>query len=259
MVVKFHHISTREKYQDVTDCTNYPYYIEDSCVLLQRRKERKNTMAQQTELAIQSRETTGKAVKQLRRSGIIPANIYGHKEASQAVQLSAAEFDALRRARKTTSIITLRMDGAAPQTVLVRHVQRHPVTSKIQHIDFFRVSLTERIGVRVALHLVGEAPAVKSANGVLLHLLDTLEIECAAQDIIDSIEVDVTSLAAIDDTLYAKNVQLPADYKLLTDPEEPIAKVAGTRAEVEEKAEEAAPAEAAAAPAETASASAQEE
>jgi len=211
-------------------------------------------MAQQTELAIQRRTTTGKAVKQLRRAGVIPANIYGHKEESQAVQLKETDFETLRRLHKATGMIALRQDGAPLQTALVRRVQRHPVSGKIEHIDFFRVGLTERITVRVALHLVGEAPAVKSANGVLLHLLDALEIECAAQDIIDFLEINVTSLTEIDDTLYAKDVQLPANYKLLTDPEEPIAKVAGTRAEVEEKAaEEAAPAEAAPAPAEQSS------
>lgn len=209
-------------------------------------------MTQQAELAIQLREKTGKAVQQLRRSGVVPANIYGHKEASQAVQLNAIDFEALRRARKTTGLIALRMDGAALQTVLVRHVQRHPLTDKIQHIDFFRVSLTERIELRVSLHFTGEAPAVKNEGGVLLHLLDALVVECAAQDIVDFLDVDVSSLAEIDATLYAKDVQLPANYKLITDPEEPITKVAGTRAEVEEKAEEAAAAETAAAPAEAA-------
>jgi large subunit ribosomal protein L25 len=217
-------------------------------------------MAQQAELAIQRREKMGKAVKYLRRDGMIPANIYGHMEASLAVQLNAADFDTLRRAHKATGIIALRMDGAAPQTALVRHVQRHPVTGKIQHIDFFRVSLTERIELKVALRFTGEAPAVKSAGGVLLHLLDALEVECMAQDIIDSIEVDVSSLAEIDATIYAKDLQLPANYKLITDAEEPVAKVAATRAEVVEKAaEEAAPAEAAAAPAEAPAESAQEE
>lgn len=216
----------------------------------------------QTELSVQRREKMGKAVRQLRRDGLIPANIFGHKEASLAVQLSALDFEALRREHKTTGILALRMDGVAPQTALVRHVQRHPVTGKIEHIDFFRVGMTDRIEVRVALHFTGEAPAVKVEGGVLLHLLDAISVECAAQDIVDSIDVDVTSLAEIDDTIYAKDVQLPANYKLLTDPEEPIAKVAATRAEIEEKVaeEEAAPAaEAPAAPAEESSTAAKEE
>src|SRR5437868_6321787 len=109
-------------------------------------KERCSVMAQQTELTVSKREVTGKATKHLRKAGIIPANIYGHHEASEAVQLEALAFDALRRAHKITGIISLRMDGSGgTQTALVRHIQRHPTTSKILHIDFFRVSLRERI------------------------------------------------------------------------------------------------------------------
>ena len=210
----------------------------------------------QTELSVQRREKMGKAVRQLRRDGLIPANIFGHKEASLAVQLSAVDFEALRREHKTTGILALRMDGADLETALVRHVQRHPVTGKIQHIDFFRVGMTDRIEVRVALHFTGESPAVKLEGGVLLHLLDALSVECAAQDIVDSIDVDISSLVEIDDMLTAKDIKLPARYKLITDPEEAIAKVAATRAEIEEAAaaEEAAPAaEAPAAPAEASS------
>ncbi|HEY6543019.1 MAG TPA: 50S ribosomal protein L25 [Ktedonobacteraceae bacterium] len=206
-------------------------------------------MAEQTELIVAQREIVGKAAKHLRSAGLIPANIYGHKEESQAVQIDAAAFEALRRAHKTSGIIALRMDGDSKmQTALVRHVQRNPVNGKILHIDFFRVSLTERIVMKVPLHFVGEAPGVKDESGVLLHLLDTLEVECAAQDIVNTFEVDVTSLAHIDDTLHASDVPMPQGFKLVTDPEEAIAKVAATRAEkVEETEEAAAPAAAPAA------------
>ena len=208
-------------------------------------------MAEQTELLVAQREMMGKAAKRVRNAGLIPANIYGHKEESQAVQVNATEFEALRKARKTSGIITLRMDGGSKvQTALVRRIQRNPVNGKILHIDFFRVSLTERIVMKVPLHFVGEAPGVKNESGVLLHLMDALEVECAAQDIVNTFEVDVTSLEHIDDTLHASDVQLPQGFKLITDPEEAIAKVAATRAEKAEEAEEAAAAPAAA-PAET--------
>ena len=82
-------------------------------------------MAEQIELAVSKREVTGKATKRLRKAGIIPANIYGHHEASEAVQLEALAFDALRRAHKTSGIISLLMDGSGgTQTALVRHIQR---------------------------------------------------------------------------------------------------------------------------------------
>ena len=203
-------------------------------------------MAKQTELVVTRREVRGKAAKHLRKAGLIPANIYGHKEASEAVQVDAAAFAALRRAHKTSSILALRMDGSSSvETTLVRHIQRNPINGKILHIDFFRVNLTERIVVKVPLHVVGEAPGVKNENGVLLHLVDALEVECAAQDIVNEFEVDVTSLEHIDDTLHASDVKLPKSYKLITDPEEAIVKIAATRAEKAEEVEEA-PAELAA-------------
>src|SRR5258708_39089365 len=94
--------------------------------------------------------------------------------------------------------------------------------------------------MKVQLHVVGEACGVKNENVVLLHLLDTLEVECAAQDIVNSFEVDVTSLEHIDDTLHASDVKLPEGFKLITDPEEGIVKIAATRAEKVEEVEEAA-------------------
>jgi large subunit ribosomal protein L25 len=206
-------------------------------------------MAQQTELQVSPREITGKATKRLRKAGIIPANISGHKEESQAVQVEALAFEALRRAHAATSIITLRMpDRGRAQTVLVRRVQRDPRSGKILHIDFSRVSLKERITMKVPLRFVGEAPGVKVEGGVLLHLLDTVEVECTASDIVDYIEVDISSLTEIDSILHAGDARLPANFTLITDPNEGIAKVAATRAEKAEEAEEAAaPAEEAAA------------
>ncbi len=210
-------------------------------------------MAQQTELEISRREVMGKAVKRLRKEGIIPANIFGHNEASMAIQIDAAAFERLRRSHGSRSVLTLRMSGTkSTQTALIRHVQREPHTSKIIHVDFFRVSLSERIRVKVPLHFTGEAPAVKTENGVMLHLLDAIEVECVARDIPEFLEVDVSGLTEIDAILHASDVKLPASFTLITDPEEGIVKVAATRAEVaEEAAEAAAASEAAPAAAQT--------
>lgn len=210
-------------------------------------------MAQQTELEISRREVMGKAVKRLRKEGIIPANIFGHNEASMAIQIDAGAFERLRRSHGSRSVLTLRMSGTkSTQTALIRHVQREPQTGKIIHVDFFRVSLSERIRVKVPLHFIGEAPAVKTENGVMLHLLDAIEIECVARDIPEYLEVDVSGLTEIDAILHASDVKLPASFTLITDPEEGIVKVAATRAEVaEEAAEAAAASEAAPAAAQT--------
>jgi large subunit ribosomal protein L25 len=207
-------------------------------------------MAQRTELEISRREVMGKAVKRLRKVGIIPANIFGHNEASLAIQIDAVAFERLRRSHGSRSVLTLRIPGTrSTQTALIRHVQRDPCTDKVIHVDFFRVSLSERIRVKVPLRFTGEAPAVKTENGVLLHLLDAIEVECVARDIPEYLEVDISGLTEIDAILHASDVKLPASFTLITDPEEGTVKIAASRAEVAEEAAEAAAAVSEAAPA----------
>lgn len=205
-------------------------------------------MAEQVELEITPRDVMGKATKRLRKSGIIPANISGHKEESMAVQLDEVAFDRLHRSHGARNIIRLRLPNAPYQTALVRRVQRDPRTGKLLHIDFSRVSMSEKVTMRAPLRYVGESPAVKDFQGVLLHLLDALEVECTASDIVEGLDVDISPLVEMESVLHAKDVKLPKNFTLLTDPEEPIVKVAAPKVEAAEVAEEEAAGETAAAP-----------
>jgi large subunit ribosomal protein L25 len=84
---------------------------------------------------------------------------------------------------------------------------------------------------KVPLRFLGIAPGVKIEGGTLLHLVDSLEVECEAGSIVEAIEVDVSVLEHIDDILHAKDVPLPPNYTLATDPEEPIVKIEPPRVE----------------------------
>ena len=200
-------------------------------------------MAEQVELEVTPREITGKSTKKLRRAGIIPANISGHNQDSEAVQLDAVTFARLLREHKTTGIFALKQQGGATQNALIRHVQHEPKSGHILHIDFFRVDMQENLTVKIPLNFVGESLAVKNEGGVLLHLLEALEVECRASDIVDSLDVDITPLVELDSILHASDVKLPANYTLVTDPAEPIAKVNVTRAEESAEAAAETPAE----------------
>ncbi|MHB8600554.1 MAG: 50S ribosomal protein L25 [Ktedonobacteraceae bacterium] len=201
-------------------------------------------MAEKVELIVTPRVASGKAAKRLRKDGILPANIYGHHEDSQSIQIEVRDFERVLRLHAATGLINLRQSGdGAIQTALIRHVQHDPRSGKPIHVDFFRVSMSERLNVKVALHFVGESLGVKNEGGVLLHLLDTIEIEGMASDLPEFIEVDISPLTDIDSILHAGDVKLPDGFTLLTDANEGVAKIAATRAE---KADEAATAEAAA-------------
>lgn len=204
-------------------------------------------MAEKVELIVTPREASGKAAKRLRKDGILPANIYGHHEDSQAIQIEVREFERVLRLHAATGLINLRQSGDGTiQTALIRHVQHDPRSGKPIHVDFFRVSMNERLAVKVALHFIGESLAVKNEGGVLLHLLDAIEIEGMASDLPEFIEVDISPLTEIDAILHAGDVKLPDGFTLITDANEGVAKVAATRAEVaDEAATEAATTEAA--------------
>jgi len=191
-------------------------------------------MADRVELEIAPREVLGKANKRLRREGFIPANITGHNEPPQAVQIDAVLFDSLRRAHHSSSILTLKMPDATSQTALIRHVEHAPKSGKIIHVDFGRVSLNERLTGKIPLNFVGESLAIKNDGGVLLHLVEAIEVEYRASDIVDSVDVDISVITEIDGAIHAGEVKLPQGFTLITDSAEPIAKVASTRAEVAE-------------------------
>jgi large subunit ribosomal protein L25 len=188
-------------------------------------------MAQRIELDIAPRTVMGKANKRLRKAGIIPANIYGHKEAPQPVQVEALALERLRREHGARNVLSLRLPNGPTQTALISHVQRDARNGTILHVDFARVSLRERVEVKIPLRFVGEARGVKMQGGVLLPLLDTLSVECRASDLVEFIEVDISSLTDIDSALRAGDIKLPNNYKLVTDPGEPVIKVNAPRVE----------------------------
>ena len=179
----------------------------------------------------------------MRKAGLLPANIYGHHKDSQSIQIEVHHFERILRQHAATGLINLRRSGdGAIQTALIRHVQHDPRSGKPIHVDFFRVSMSERLNVKVALHFVGRISGSEDQGGVLLHLLDTIEIEGMASDLPEFIEVDISPLTDIDSILHAGDVKLPEGFTLITDANEGVAKIAATRSE---KAEEAATAEAA--------------
>ena len=203
--------------------------------------------ATRTELGVGPREVLGKKVKQLRRQGLTPANIYGNRVESTAIQVSSDELRHVLRTAGRNDIVYLRLDGDEPRPTFIRAVQRNPLTDAILHVDFYQISLKEKVRLEVRLQLVGQPPAVDLYGGTLLHSLDEIAVEGLPTDIPSLIEVDVSGLAEIGDSLHVRDLPIPPNVTVLTDPELVVASMAApAKAEVEEVAveEEAVPAEA---------------
>lgn len=185
----------------------------------------------QVQLDAAVRTDTGKgAARSLRRSGKVPAVIYGHGRAPEALVIeSAAVAKALSSATAAT-MLEVTVAGRAPVRALLREVQRNPMRAQdILHLDLYEVHADEKITVSVPVHLVGIPDGVRNFGGVLDQVLRELEIEVFPGDIPESIDVDVTTLA-IGNSLFVRDISV-AKAEILNDPDIPVATVVAPRAE----------------------------
>jgi large subunit ribosomal protein L25 len=188
-------------------------------------------------LKVEERVIFGKKVARLRRQGVTPANIYGHGLDSKAIQVPTPELVRLLKETSRNAIIDLSVGGEpATRPVMIRSVQRDPVTHEILHVDFYQVSLKEKMRAEVPVHLVGESPAVKDLGGILLQEVETLTVRALPTDIPAAIEVDVSGLTELEQSLHVGQLPRNDRYEILADPDVVLVKVAAPRLaeEVEE-------------------------
>ena len=169
-------------------------------------------------LEAESRTDIGKgASRRLRRDDKVPAIIYGAHAAPQNVSLEHNKINrALENEAFYTKILTLNIDGK-PEKVVLKSLQRHPYKPRIAHVDFQRISATEKIIMRIPLHFVGSdvAPGVKQAGGIVSHLMSQVEVRCLPADLPEFIEVDLSKLE-LNQTVHLSNLALPKNVEIIS-------------------------------------------
>ncbi|HVP05019.1 MAG TPA: 50S ribosomal protein L25 [Dehalococcoidia bacterium] len=175
-------------------------------------------MTQETKalLNVARRETLGKKVKALRRGGAVPANIYGRHVDSLAVQVQFDDLRHLLRHHNRNDILYVQVDGQERPT-FIRDVQRHPVSDKILHVDFLQISLTEKVRMEVPIHIVGKAPAVETYGGILTHPSTHIMVEALPLQIPNMLEIDVSGLTEIGQTLHSSDLIAPEGVAIVSD------------------------------------------
>lgn len=180
---------------------------------------------EQVPLTAQKRTVLGRKVKTLRRDGIIPAHVFGHKVKTVHVQVKSNDFAKVFEKVHETGIVDLSIDSEK-RPVLVRNVQYHPVTSDLLHIDFYQVNLQEKVRVNVPLEITSEAPAVEKKIGLLLTPVSEIEIEALPMDLPENIEVDISNLAEIGDEVKVKDLKVDkSKIEVHTDEELVVAQI----------------------------------
>lgn len=184
-------------------------------------------------LSAQSRSVIGKQVNALRRAGKIPVILYG-KHLAQPLTLQVEErvLQKVVVQAGRNRLIKLTVDSGAPRLVLTREVQRHPISGRLVHVDFQQVSLTEKIATRVPLVLIGTPPAVTRGEGLLIHGIDSVEIRVLPADLIPQIDVDVSKLEQVNQSLFVRDLQVSDKIEILTSGDEMVAKVVPVKEEV---------------------------
>ena len=175
-------------------------------------------------LQASKRDVTGKQVKALRREGKLPAVIYGRHLEPISIIMEAHTASMALSKLTSSSLVTIDVDGAE-YPALVRERQRDYIKGTLTHIDFLAVDMNEKIRTSVGLAFVGVSGAVKDYNGILVHNLERLEVECFPGDLPERINVDIAMLKQIGDLIRVRDVVVSDKIRILGDPEETIAVV----------------------------------
>ncbi|HEY3375423.1 MAG TPA: 50S ribosomal protein L25 [Candidatus Aquicultor sp.] len=191
------------------------------------------------ELKAEKREIAGKeSSKKLRRDGRVPAIVYSGGKATE-ISVNAREFSALTHSDAGKNVIVkLKIPGVkkAPNAI-IKEVQRNPIKNEYFHVDFQEIAMDELIQAMIPVVHVGDAAGIK-LGGILERHLDQLEIEGLPGAMPDHLDIDITDMQ-IGDSIHAKDVQLPGDMAMLTDPDAVLLTIAAAAAaEVETTAVE---------------------
>lgn len=195
-------------------------------------------MAQAEKIGCQKREQKTRGyLNELKRNGIVPGTVYGKGVDNQAISISLKQLTRTFQAHGSRGLFSLEIDEGSGLMVVVREIQRHPITGQITHIDFWKVRLDEKINSTVGISMVGEEEIMKK-GGILQAGAKEIEVFCLPQDIPETLVYDIAALE-IGDKVTVADLQVPAGVEILTDLETLLATVlAPSKATTEEEAEE---------------------
>ena len=174
-------------------------------------------------LKADKRKILGSKVKQLRRTGVVPANLFGKGVDSQAIQINTVEFNRIYKEAGETSLIWVKVEGEEKERpTLVTSVHFNPITGDKLHVDFHQVNLKEKVTANVPIEIVGESELVNSNEAVLSQSLNEIEIEALPTDIPENITFDISSLKVIGDHLKVSDAKVGPEVEIKTDFEQVV-------------------------------------
>ena len=192
------------------------------------------------ELKADIRTVLGSKVRGLRRSGFIPAVLYGKGQEVLPLQVPVKDFAKILKEAGESTLVYVNVGGQSYPTI-IHDVAKDPVKDHVIHADFYKVSLTEKIKTKVPVVFIGESPAVKDLAGIFVRNVNELEVEALPQNLPHEISVDISSLSNFGDQILVKDIDLGKDVTIGAEPDVILATVQEPKSEEELKAELAEP------------------
>ncbi|MDO8575231.1 MAG: 50S ribosomal protein L25 [bacterium] len=186
----------------------------------------------QYKLTLEKRDESIK-LETLRKSGKMPAVIYGPKIKTTSVAVKLVDFEKAFKGAGESSVVELRGLGE-DHDALIHAVDFDPVTDIARHADFYIIEKGKKVQVSVPVVFVGVAPAVKEKGGILVKVMRELKIEASPKDLPHEINIDIAPLTELDSRISARDIKMPTGVTLLTHGEETVVSIAQM---VEEKEE----------------------
>jgi large subunit ribosomal protein L25 len=164
--------------------------------------------------------------KRLRAAGRLPAVLYGEERDPRPIVVSPRHVvEILQSDQGQNAILSLKVTDGREQTALIHDYQVDPISHKLVHCDFKRISLDVAVEVTVPIHTVGDPVGVKVDKGILDHVLREIDVRCLPTAIPDFLEVDVAELG-IGDGVHISDLTVPEGVELLVDEDLTVATVA---------------------------------
>ena len=185
------------------------------------------------QINVDARTVTGKHTRRLRAAGIVPGVLFGKTAGSVAVQLDAKQLDALYREAGRTSIVQVSVAGGSPTSAVIKSLQRHPLSGKTLHVDFFAPDLTHEMTVEVPIVFSGEPPAIEATGGFLDTAISSVRVSALPADLPHELHVDLSPLVDLESAIHVRDIPTAGNVTLLNDPDEIVARVLPPRVEEE--------------------------
>ena len=198
------------------------------------------------ELKAKLRTELGRGVKPLRKAGLMPGVVYGDKVKSQPISISAKDFEKVYKNAGESTLIKLQVEDNSKEhefNVLIHDIKNHPVKGNPIHADFYAVRMDKEIKAKIPLVFSGKSPAVDNEGGILVKVMQEVEIEALPQDLVKDLQVDISGLTAISSRLTVGDLKLSKGIKLISGVEDIVALIEAPRTDADLEALKEAPVE----------------